>query len=112
MSMAIPILPDPELVDTIPLLEGCLEELKNESILSVGFEGRNLGRTGSLSLIQVNAENSDVVWLLDVTVLGRQVLDHQAFGFSVKQMLEDESIRKVRRARPLLSLPRSLRLTL
>lgn len=93
--LIIPVLPPPKLVDTIAVLDQCLDELSYEEAVSVAFEGKNLGRTGSLSLIQVNAEGADVTWLLDVTVLGKQALEHEHAGYSVKKLFENENIRKV-----------------
>lgn len=88
--------PSPQLVDTIPLLEECLEEICDVDYLAIGFEGRDLGaRTGSLALIQVYVRDSGVVWLLDVKTMGKEVLEHEHYGVSIKSVLEDSEVRKV-----------------
>ncbi|ORY86709.1 ribonuclease H-like domain-containing protein [Leucosporidium creatinivorum] len=88
-------LPSPVLVDNVSLLEECLEEICDVEILAIGFQGRDLGATGSLALVQVHVQGSEFVWLLDVKELGRGLFEHEHYGVSIRAVLEDGEIRKL-----------------
>jgi exonuclease 3'-5' domain-containing protein 1 len=90
-----------ELADTLPLLATCLAEisplpLPSQAIsLAVDLEGVDLCRHGRVSIMQIMSNLSAKVWLIDVTVLGRQAFDYtDPDGRSLRGILEGEGIRK------------------
>ncbi|KAF9558293.1 hypothetical protein CPC08DRAFT_709743 [Agrocybe pediades] len=90
----------PVLVDTIPLLESCIKDVTDpkNTKLAVDLEGVDLSRNGRVSIIQLFAKNSDTIWLVDVTVLGRLAFEHKAAstnGCSLKDVLQSKNIVKI-----------------
>ncbi|KAF4618500.1 hypothetical protein D9613_009781 [Agrocybe pediades] len=90
----------PVLVDTIPLLEACIKDVTapENTKLAVDLEGVDLCRNGRVSIIQLFAKNSDIIWLVDVTVLGRLAFEHKDASTndcSLKDVLESTNIVKL-----------------
>ncbi|KAJ6498592.1 ribonuclease H-like domain-containing protein [Mycena vitilis] len=84
------------LVDTIPLLHSCLGALTNTTSLAVDLEGVALCRSGTLCLVQLKAQGSEIIWLIDVVVLRAAAFEEiGANGQSLKSILESPSIRKL-----------------
>jgi len=92
--------PTPIMVDTLQTLVACLAEVQSSpppSSVAVDLEGVNLGRSGRVAIIQLYAEGSDTVWLVDITTLGAAAFDQtDANGNSLRSLLEGTSVRKVR----------------
>ncbi|KAF8888014.1 ribonuclease H-like domain-containing protein [Infundibulicybe gibba] len=91
----------PILVDTLPLLHQCLQDIApsaaaTSTTIFVDAEGINLCRQGKISIVQLRASGSPNVWLLDVIVLGQQAFDEtDERGKSVKGVLEDPGVKKL-----------------
>ncbi|KAL8286992.1 hypothetical protein RQP46_003998 [Phenoliferia psychrophenolica] len=87
----------PILVDTPSRLAACLAVLASSSELAVDCEGDDLCAKGTLSLIQLYQKESDIVWIVDVTVLKSAafmpVSDVKLP--SLKCILEDASVTKL-----------------
>ncbi|KAJ7779269.1 ribonuclease H-like domain-containing protein [Mycena metata] len=84
------------LVDTLPLLHSCLAALANTTSLAVDLEGVALCRSGTLCLVQLKASGSDVIWLIDVVVLGASAFEESGpGGKSLKRVLESRSVKKI-----------------
>lgn len=85
-------------VDTPESLATCLAKLGNAKELAVDCEGDNLCAEGGLSLIQLYAEGAETIWIVDVTVLGRGAFRPVGDNpeRSLKRILEDSSVTKVR----------------
>jgi len=61
-------------------------------------EGNNLGRFGTLSLLQIMFASLDHTWVIDITILKTKAFDTRApgpNGRTLREILEDESIFKV-----------------
>jgi hypothetical protein len=93
---------NPNLVDTLPILDECLAEISPlvaPSIpisLAIDIEGVDLCRYGRVAILQIMSNSSPTVWLIDVTVLGREAFDHiDTHGRSLRAILENANIRKV-----------------
>jgi hypothetical protein len=86
-------------VDTYDKLHACLEDV--ESIptphsVAVDLEGVCLGRHGRIAIMQLHAQHSNTVWLIDVTTLGARVFDEACSrGKTLRGLLEGLHIRKV-----------------
>lgn len=88
-------------VDTIPLLENCIEDVSSPRVkkLAIDLEGISLSRNGRISLVQVLADNSNIIWLVDITTLGSIAFSHlTAREVSLKIILEAETTTKVTRS--------------
>ncbi|KAJ7621294.1 ribonuclease H-like domain-containing protein [Roridomyces roridus] len=84
------------LVDTIALLHSCVDALAGSTSIAVDLEGIDLCRSGRLSLVQLMAEGSNTIWLVDVAVLGRSAFEDVApSGQNLKAILESRSIKKL-----------------
>lgn len=86
------------LVDNIPALDACLADISSVGMtkLAVDLEGVDLCRLGKISLLQILADNSNIIWLVDITVLGKLAFDHtDTDGRSLRNVLENDNIRKV-----------------
>ncbi|KAJ7677998.1 ribonuclease H-like domain-containing protein [Mycena polygramma] len=84
------------LVDTIPLLHSCLDALTNTTSLAVDLEGVALCRSGTLCLVQLKAQGSEIIWLIDVVVLRVAAFEEiGAKGQSLKSILESRSVKKL-----------------
>lgn len=93
--------PEIILVNTIPLLKDMVLDLVKATNIAVDLEGINLCRDGKLSLIQLYAQNSSRVYVVHVTVLKEKAfLPHGDSNDSLKSILEDPRIQKVRSIRP------------
>lgn len=85
-------------VDSLLLLNQCIDDLSSEHAtqLAVDLEGVNLDRKGRLSLIQILADTSNTIWLVDVTTLGATAFVHRdAEGRSLHSILEGLATQKV-----------------
>ena len=66
------------------------------SSIAVDIEGVRLCREGKVSILQLVKINGDLIWLLDVTVLGGAAFNYEdAQGRSIRKILEDRAIVKV-----------------
>ncbi|PPQ80869.1 hypothetical protein CVT25_001878 [Psilocybe cyanescens] len=86
------------LVDNIPALDACLADISSVGMtkLAVDLEGVDLCRLGKISLLQILADNSNIIWLVDITVLGKLAFDHtDTDGRSLRNVLENDNIRKI-----------------
>ncbi|KAF8346374.1 ribonuclease H-like domain-containing protein [Amanita rubescens] len=89
------------LVDTIELLHDCLADISpipvptQANYLAVDIEGVNLCRRGRICIVQLQSSLSQVVWLVDVTVLGAQAFDEvDKDGRSLRSILQGPDIQK------------------
>ncbi|KAF8986382.1 ribonuclease H-like domain-containing protein, partial [Cyathus striatus] len=63
--------------------------------IAVDLEGVKLSREGRITIIQIFAEGSNIVWLVDVTTLGAQAFEHvDENGQSLQSVLESPDIMK------------------
>ncbi|KAF9558301.1 hypothetical protein CPC08DRAFT_639203 [Agrocybe pediades] len=86
-------------VDTLFGLEACLGDIcsKRRPKLAIDLEGVGLCRHGRLSILQVLAEGSHIVWLIDITILGMAAFEHRlaANGASLRRILESDRYLKL-----------------
>ena len=89
------------LVDTTALLDLCISDISSTigtqpSKLAIDLEGVDLCRHGSVSIVQIFADTSNVIWLVDVTTLGRVAFDHKdAYGQSLREVFQNPITKKV-----------------
>ena len=86
-----------QLVDTVELLDLCLDDITSKSVsrLAVDFEGIDLSRNGTISLVQIISNLSTFVWVIDVFALGAEAFSHTGpQGQSLKSTLEDSETMK------------------
>ncbi len=90
------------LVNTVELLHDCLADISpipvpiQANYLAVDIEGVNLCRRGRICIVQLQSSLSQVVWLVDVTVLGAQAFDEvDKEGRSLRSILQRPDIQKV-----------------
>lgn len=91
------------LVDTPALLRKCLADIgpsrrdTKQPSLSVDLEGVDLCRHGRIAIIQILREISNIVWLIDVTVMDSAAFDTQDEGgnFTLRDILENPDQKKV-----------------
>jgi hypothetical protein len=87
----------PRLVDTLGALEEMLAAVESVERLAVDAEGCSLGRHGKLCLLAVHDPGpAGATWLVDVTELGEEAFDHAWHTPSLRDVLEDPDITKVR----------------
>ena len=85
-------------VATPEQLDACFIDIasNNASKVAIDLEGIDLCRNGRISILQLIAEGSDTIWLIDVTTIGRAAFEHQdTDGRSLKSILESRDITKV-----------------
>ncbi|TEB27996.1 hypothetical protein FA13DRAFT_1794247 [Coprinellus micaceus] len=64
--------------------------------VAVDLEGVRLSRMGKVSLVQLKANHSRKVWLVDFTVLGKEAFTHtNEEGASLKAVLESPAYKKL-----------------
>ena len=64
----MPSTPDTVLVDTYDKLHACLKDVEyipTPASVAVDLEGVDLGRHGRISIMQLHAQRSNTVWLID-----------------------------------------------
>jgi hypothetical protein len=89
------------LVDTEDLLERCIADISSTDArpvtkLAIDLEGVELCRFGRIALLQIIAYCSRIIWLVDVTTLGKLAFDHSdAEGRSLRLILESGATKKV-----------------
>ena len=89
------------LVDTAALLDQCLSDISptigpQPCKLALDLEGVDLCRHGLISIVQIFADNSNVIWLVDITTLGREAFDHKdSYGQSLREVFQNPSTKKV-----------------
>lgn len=89
------------LVDTEDLLERCIADISSTNArpvtkLAIDLEGVELCRFGRISILQIVADCSQVIWLIDVTTLGKLAFEHSdAEGRSLRLILESGATKKV-----------------
>ena len=97
----MPSTPDTVLVDTYDKLHACLKDVESiptPASVAVDLEGVDLGRHGRISIMQLHAQRSNTVWLIDVTTLGARAFDEACSrGKTLRGLLEGLHIRKVSR---------------
>jgi exonuclease 3'-5' domain-containing protein 1 len=85
----------PTIISSVPELEAFLSSIPASSTLYLDFEGNNLSRHGTTSLITVLVHPQEMVRLIDVLVLGKQTFTTTSSnGKTLKSILEDPSIPK------------------
>ncbi|KAJ2922291.1 hypothetical protein H1R20_g14799, partial [Candolleomyces eurysporus] len=99
MTSAQPIT---RIADTLALVEDCVKDLisypaaTSQPCIAVDLEGVDLCRHGRVCLVQMKANHSRIIWLLDITVLGRTAFDHPSSdGTTVRDILQSTSIKKI-----------------
>ena len=88
------------IVDTTALIDKCLSDISPTTglrpKLALDLEGVDLCRNGSVSIVQIFAETSNVIWLVDITTLGRAAFDHKdANGQSLRGVFQNPLTKKV-----------------
>ena len=89
------------LVDTIASIDQCLADISpitgaQPSKLALDLEGVELCRSGRVSIVQIFADTSNIIWLIDVTTLGRAAFDHKdAYGQSLREVFQNPRTKKV-----------------
>lgn len=89
------------LVDTTSLLDDCITNISGTpdnpvGKLAIDLEGIELSRIGRMSLVQIIADKSDTIWVVDITVLGVLAFDHvDPEGRSLRHILESSATQKV-----------------
>jgi exonuclease 3'-5' domain-containing protein 1 len=89
------------LVDTTALIDQCLSDISPTNgpqpcKLALDLEGVNLCRHGRVSIVQIFADISNVIWLVDITALGREAFDHKnVYGQSLREVLQNPLQEKV-----------------
>lgn len=100
MPSARYIPPEAELVDDTDTLKLCLADLyatPAPAAIAIDLEGIDLCRHGKISIIQLYAHKSKTVWIIDVTTLKDDAFDEKDDrGYSLRGLLEDKDIKKVR----------------
>ena len=89
------------LVDCIETLNECISDispsLDNTRKLAIDLEGVDLCRYGRISILQILAAHSSIIWLVDITTLGRVAFEHvDNEGCSLRSILEGGETQKVR----------------
>jgi exonuclease 3'-5' domain-containing protein 1 len=85
----------------LPLLSTQLKKTTSSDILNqtpevfIDCEGWDLGRLGTLSLLQLTIEPFNHTWIIDITVLRQQAFETLEAGWSLRTLLESETIAKV-----------------
>ncbi|KAH9478240.1 piRNA biogenesis protein EXD1 [Psilocybe cubensis] len=91
-------MPTITLVDDLLKLDTCLADISSlgTTKLAVDLEGVDLCRHGKVSLLQILSYHSNIIWIIDITVLGKAAFDHTtAYGSSLRGVLESQGIVKV-----------------
>ena len=92
------------LVDCIETLNQCLSDIspsvdKTITKLAIDLEGVDLCRYGRISILQILAAHSGMIWLVDITTLGRVAFEHvDDEGRSLRSLLEGGETKKVRKS--------------
>ncbi|TEB27995.1 hypothetical protein FA13DRAFT_825377 [Coprinellus micaceus] len=97
---------DIQLADTLSDVEACITDIcgypestgdvQQPCTIAVDLEGVQLSRKGRVSLVQLKANHSRVIWLLDITVLGGEAFTHpNSEGVTVKHILESSAYKKL-----------------
>ena len=87
------------LVNTTALIDQCLSDISPtigpQPKLALDLEGVELCRHGRVSIVQIFANTSDVIWLVDITTLGRAAFDHKnAYGQSLRGVFQNPLTKK------------------
>lgn len=91
----------PIIIDNVAKLQIMLSQLavyakEQKEVLFLDLEGINLGRSGSVAIMQLMRPPSPVVYLIDVHVLGEKAFSTSiAAGITLKSMLESKELFKV-----------------
>ena len=88
------------LVDTTALIDQCLSDISPttgpQPKLALDLEGVDLCRHGRVSIVQILASTSNVIWLVDITTLGRAAFDHKnVYGQSLREVFQNPLTKKV-----------------
>jgi exonuclease 3'-5' domain-containing protein 1 len=92
--------PTTVLVDTTALIDRCLSDISPtigpQPCLAIDLEGVDLCRNGRVSIVQIFADTSNVIWLVDITTLGKAAFDHKdANGQSLREVFRNPLTKKV-----------------
>lgn len=79
----------PQLIDTIEDVQAAVKHLKGCRRIAVDLEGNDLGRDGTISILQISTYNKKV-FLFDITSLR-----HSAFDAGLRDLLTNEKVTKV-----------------
>ncbi|PPR07332.1 hypothetical protein CVT26_013648 [Gymnopilus dilepis] len=86
------------LVDSVSILEQCLADVSSTSVaqLAIDLEGIDLCRHGKISILQIFADSSNTIWLIDITTLDSSAFDHMdEEGRCLRNVLQDSCAKKV-----------------
>ena len=93
--------PTTVLVDTTASIDLCLADISpitgvQPSKLALDLEGVKLSRNGRVSIVQIFADTSNTIWLIDITTLGRVAFDHKdSHGQSLRYVFQNPNTKKV-----------------
>lgn len=93
--------PTTVLVDTTASIDLCLADISpiigmQPSKIALDLEGVKLCRYGRVSIVQIFADTSNIIWLIDITTLGRAAFDHKdTHGQSLRDVLQNPNTQKV-----------------
>jgi len=93
--------PTAVLVDTTASIDLCLADISpiigvQPSKLALDLEGVKLSRNGRVSIVQIFADTSNTIWLIDVTTLGRVGFDHKdSHGQSLRAVFQNPNTKKL-----------------
>ncbi|KIM35661.1 hypothetical protein M413DRAFT_79160 [Hebeloma cylindrosporum] len=89
------------LVDCIQTLNECISDISSSVYnaapkLAVDLEGVELCRYGRISILQILAAHSTIIWLVDITTLGRVAFEHvDDAGRSLRSILQGGETKKL-----------------
>jgi exonuclease 3'-5' domain-containing protein 1 len=89
------------LVDTTTSIDQCLADISpiigpQPCKLAIDLEGVELCRYGRVSIVQIFADTSNIIWLVDITTLGEAAFDHKdANDQSLREVLQNPITKKV-----------------
>lgn len=92
------------LVDCLETLNECISDISPSvdnpiTKLAIDLEGVGLCRYGRISIFQILAAHSRIIWLVDITTLGRVAFEHfDDEGRSLRSLLEGGETKKVRKS--------------
>lgn len=89
------------IVDTTTTIDQCLADISpvvgpQPYKLAIDLEGVDLCRHGRISIVQIFADTSNIIWLVDITTLGRLAFDHKnTSGQSLREVFQNPITKKV-----------------
>lgn len=92
-----------KMISTVKDLEACCCSIRfrnassafSDRLLSIDIEGKNLGRNGTISIIQLYSYGDDTVYLIDILTLGAAAFDPLSSDQNMRLLLESEAFPKL-----------------